>query len=179
AIAAYQRAIDLDPKFGEAYSNLADVLETLGRITEAINLYEESFKLKPRGKPQNALGLLYQRQGALDKALKAHQKAVELSPNDASFHGSLASMYRKLGHEAEYVEQVNIARTLMTMESEYNRACFEAICGNVEEALALLKAALEQKQQSLDWVRRDPDFDFIRGDPRFQALVEEEHGSAN
>ena len=59
----------------------------------------------------------------------------------------------------------------MTKEDEYNRACFESICGNADEALALLKVALEKKHVSLEWARRDPDFDFIREDARFKALV--------
>jgi len=59
----------------------------------------------------------------------------------------------------------------MTSEKEYDRACFAAICGNPDEAIELLKIALEKKQTSLDWVRRDPDLDFIRDDRRFKTLI--------
>ncbi len=59
----------------------------------------------------------------------------------------------------------------MAGEKEYDQACFAAICGNSDEAIELLKIALEKKQTSLDWVRRDPDLDFIRDDPRFKAIV--------
>ena len=62
---------------------------------------------------------------------------------------------------------------LTVKETEYDRACFESICGNVDEALALLKVALEKKQTPFAWARRDPDLDFIRDDPRFKALVGE------
>jgi hypothetical protein len=34
--------------------------------------------------------------------------------------------------------------------------------------------ALEKKQTSYAWARRDPDFDFIRDDLRFKELVGEE-----
>jgi hypothetical protein len=61
----------------------------------------------------------------------------------------------------------------MEKEDEYNRACFAASYGEADQVLSLLKIALEKKQASLDWVRRDPDFDFIRDDPRYQALVAE------
>jgi hypothetical protein len=54
-----------------------------------------------------------------------------------------------------------------------NRPRFESICGNVYEALVLLKVALEKKQTSLAWARRNPDFELIRDDPRFKALVGE------
>ena len=53
----------------------------------------------------------------------------------------------------------------------YNRACLRPFDGNVDEALALLKVAMEKKHMSLAWTRRDPDFELIRDDPRFKALV--------
>jgi hypothetical protein len=33
--------------------------------------------------------------------------------------------------------------------------------------------ALENRETSLEWAERDPDFDSLRGDPRFAALIEE------
>ncbi len=59
----------------------------------------------------------------------------------------------------------------MAGQNEYNRACLEAIAGDAERAVKLLKAALEKRQVDLAWVRRDPDFDFIRNHPGFQALL--------
>jgi hypothetical protein len=41
------------------------------------------------------------------------------------------------------------------------------------EALRLLKMALEKNAEDLAWARRDPDFERIRDDPRFAALLEE------
>ena len=40
-----------------------------------------------------------------------------------------------------------------------------------EKAIELLKIALKQEQTTPDWVNRDPDFDNIRSDERFQALL--------
>jgi hypothetical protein len=86
---------------------------------------------------------------------------------------SLVGLLFKLGRKNEANEQISITRPLMVKENEYNRACFEAICGNADEALGLLKRALEKKQVSLRWVRQDPDIDFIHDDPRFTELVGE------
>jgi len=74
----------------------------------------------------------------------------------------------------EYAAQVARTRPLMEKESAYNRACFAAISGEGEEALRLLRTALETGGVSRNWARRDPDFDFIRDDPRFQELVGKE-----
>jgi tetratricopeptide (TPR) repeat protein len=114
---------------------------------------------------------VYQLLGQYEKALSAYQKAVELAPEGGAYRASLASVLRKLGREAEAQAQMEIARPLMAKENEYNRACFESICGNVEQALALLKVALETSPGMRDWARRDPDFDSIREHPGFKALV--------
>src|SRR5207244_2506960 len=100
-------------------------------------------------------------------------RAVELAPDDGSFRGSLVGILRQLGRDEEAAREMERARELMAKEDEYNRACFMAICGESEEALALLRAALEKRQTNLDWAGRDPDFDSLRDDPRFAALLEE------
>jgi len=43
---------------------------------------------------------------------------------------AIARLYRKLGREAESAESCKIARDLIEKENEYNRACFEAVCGS-------------------------------------------------
>ncbi|MGH9751734.1 MAG: TPR end-of-group domain-containing protein, partial [Blastocatellia bacterium] len=107
------------------------------------------------------------------KAEEAFRKAVELDPQSGMCHSSLVGILRKLGREVEAARQIEIARELIAKESAYNRACFEAICDNANEALALLKMALEKREVSFEWAEHDPDFDSLRDDPRFAALIEE------
>jgi tetratricopeptide (TPR) repeat protein len=172
AIAAYQRAIQLDPKDAAPHNGLGNVYAQLGNYDDAIAAYQRAIQLDPKdAAPHNGLGSVYQLLGQYEKALSAYQKAVELAPDGGMYRGSLVGILRKLGREAEAQAQIEIARSLMAKENEYNRACFESICGNVEQALALLKVALEKKQTSLEWARRDPDFDSIREEPGFKALV--------
>jgi hypothetical protein len=59
----------------------------------------------------------------------------------------------------------------MENENEYNQACFESISGDADRAIALLEIALEKQQIQPVMVRSDPDLDFIRKDPRFEALL--------
>ena len=59
----------------------------------------------------------------------------------------------------------------MEYEKEYNRACFESISGNADQAFALLETALEKGQIQEAMLRSDPDLDFIRNDVRFEALL--------
>ena len=139
---------------------------------EAIGAYRMASQLDPTNATAHAnLGDVFNASGQSDKALAAYSRAVELDPNDALSRGSLAGLYRKLGQKSNYEEQMAIARKMIAHESEYNRACLEAIAGNHEQALSLLSIALEKRQVGLEWVRCDPDLESLRDDIRFQELA--------
>ena len=77
-----------------------------------------------------------------------------------------------LGSEESARVHIEKARALQFEgESDYNRACLEAICGNTDIALELLEVALQSKQTYISWVQKDPDFDNLRGERRFQDLL--------
>ncbi|MCI0338947.1 MAG: tetratricopeptide repeat protein, partial [Acidobacteria bacterium] len=118
-------------------------------------------------------GSTYRSMEQYEKALADFSRAIELDAEDTTAHLSLIVCYRKLGRMEEYRQQIEIARGMFEKVTAYNRACFAAVCGNTENALALLRAALESKEQSIEWARTDPDFDLLREDPRFEALLDE------
>jgi hypothetical protein len=78
---------------------------------------------------------------------------------------------RRLNREAEAQVEMERARPLVEKESEYNRACFFAICGETEEALHLLETALQKGEVSKDWARQDPDFESLWEHPKFKELT--------
>ena len=53
----------------------------------------------------------------------------------------------------------------------YNVACMYACMGETERALAYLEKSIGSGTGGREWTKHDPDFDSIRDDPRFQALV--------
>ncbi len=59
----------------------------------------------------------------------------------------------------------------MEKESDYNKACIEAIAGDREAALKHLERALKRRPGSRAWAARDPDLASLRDDPRFRELV--------
>ena len=106
-----------------------------------------------------------------DKAIQALQNSIALNPNFVLAHCALAANYRRIGNEAEAQEHIAIARPSMEFEKEYNRACFESISGDADQAFALLEIALEKEQFQIAMLRNDPDLDFIRNDARYEALL--------
>ncbi|MDI6769417.1 MAG: tetratricopeptide repeat protein [Anaerolineales bacterium] len=172
AIAAYEKVTEINPKNARAWHTLGNLYRTSGRYPEAAAAFEQAISLDPDKEVFHYhLGLVHAAQKHYTDAIRAFQKVVELNPGYNLAHSTLAGYYRRLGQENEARKHISIALPTMKDETEYNRACFEAICGNADQALVLLGDALEKKQTSVDWVRRDPDFEFIHDDPRFKALV--------
>ena len=55
----------------------------------------------------------------------------------------------------------------------YNAACWEALAGNADAAFAHLHSALELNERDVrEYMEHDGDLDSLRGDPRWQELLE-------
>jgi tetratricopeptide (TPR) repeat protein len=81
-----------------------------------------------------------------------------------------AGAYRRLGRhdEARTLMDASIAENPDAWQGYYNLACFEALDGKREEALAALEKAAELAPDDVKkYAADDSDFDSIRDDPRF------------
>jgi tetratricopeptide (TPR) repeat protein len=173
AIAAYQRAIELDPEDAAPHNGLGIVYRAQGRHEEAIAAYQRAIALDPEDADyHNNLGIAYQHAGRYEEAIAAYQRAIELDPEYAVPRVGLAGVYRHIGDTDASSRHVEQSRRLLAPDDYYNKACIESIAGNADAALKYLAKALERAPGMQNWARRDPDLAFIRDDPRFQALVE-------
>lgn len=55
--------------------------------------------------------------------------------------------------------------------SEYNIACGESRLGNSDAAIDSLGKAVDLGFNSYDWMKKDPDLDPVRDDPRFEPIL--------
>lgn len=87
AITAYNKAIQIDPKFGIPYSNLALTYMSQGHFAEAVLLYQKSIELLQSATDKavcwNGLGNAYRCLNDYKNAVSAYQKAAELDPGTA------------------------------------------------------------------------------------------------
>lgn len=83
AVDAYNRAIELNPEFGWAYSNLALIFARQGKRAEAVNLYQKSIGLlwadADKAVAWNRLGDTYRQAGKYAEAIDAYQNADQLN----------------------------------------------------------------------------------------------------
>src|SRR5262245_10321237 len=83
AIAAYQKAIELNPKQAQPHYNLGIVRLEQKRLGDAVACFRKAVELDPKfGEAHGALGQALMKQGMFVEAAAATQKALDLLPKD-------------------------------------------------------------------------------------------------
>jgi TolB-like protein len=118
---------------------------------------------------------IFRWKGQFAEAIAACQRAVEFSGGSLENHPALAVTYAVAGRRELAME------VLRQLEREAQRrylppfwfAHIHAALGNREECLSALERALRARDWYMVWDLDDPAFDFVRGEPRFQAVYRE------
>ncbi len=102
AVAAYERALALDPDLAHAIGNLGLTLQGLGEHERALELCERACALSVGAGPDSArpwigLGTLRRREGLLEPAMEAYGQAHERDPNDAALKTLIGSVWSEVG----------------------------------------------------------------------------------
>jgi adenylate cyclase len=84
-----------------------------------------------------------------------------------------AVLSARIGHRERSLAYIDRVLRLRPDEfaTAYNVACAYAVLEMREEALASLDRAVRNGRGDLGWIEHDPDFDGLREDPRFDAIV--------
>ena len=148
AVAAYRRALALDPTYASASVNLADLLRQRGQEHEAEAVLREAMKADASAAgPRHALGLSLVRQKRMPEALAALGEAARLAPDDPRFayvYGVALHDSGKRGEAARVLERA-LSRHPYDRELLLALASYEREAGDVAKAArrARLLAELE------------------------------------
>lgn len=98
ALAAYRRALELDPGLGAAHLNLGQLLHARGDLAAAELHYRRALELLPDDPtaPFN-LGVVLQDARRQAEAVRAYETALEIDPAYADAHYNLAGLYEEMG----------------------------------------------------------------------------------
>jgi tetratricopeptide (TPR) repeat protein len=98
AMAAYARALEIDPQLADAHLNLGRLLHEQGATAEAEQCYRAALGLRPDdATAAYNLGVALQDLGRLRDAVDAYQAALAHDPTLADAHFNLFSLYEALG----------------------------------------------------------------------------------
>ena len=174
AIATLQRAIHLQPDNTFAIEWLCLIALYQKRYDDVIAICQREIAIEDSDEPRRILGYVYDRLGRHEEAIAQLEQAVGFAPQDYEARAALAKVYRRVGRLQDAQQHYTLARNLARQDNEYGQACFEAVSGDVEASLTLLKVALTKGQVQKGWLRIDPEFTFMTDDLHFRALIEDE-----
>jgi tetratricopeptide (TPR) repeat protein len=172
-IEVYRMITQANPSNDRAWFTLGNNLRTHGKVQEAIDAYETALALNPQAEAYHfELGTALASLKQYEAAIKEFEEVVDLAPDNLFAQAALASCLRRLGDVGGMRRHTDLIAPRMTQESNYNRACFESICGNTDRAIQLLKAAVANDGVTVEMLRADPDLEFVREAPAFKTLLE-------
>ncbi len=104
AIAAFEKALEIDPKFHEAWNNLGNALKGLGRNSEAIAAFEKALEIDPKfHHAWYGLGNALKGLGRNREAIAAFETALEIDPKFDDAWNGLGNALRNLGRNREAI----------------------------------------------------------------------------
>lgn len=177
AIADFQRALSLDPKFFPARLNLAYAYERADRIEDAMESYREAINLRPRSFfAHNNLGVLYDKKGLSDAAIHEFETALAIEPGNAMALKNLEiAQKNQTVVKARETQILQAERTVQAKpndpQASYNLARIYAFYGKKELAYEWLTKALKQGYKDIGYLGSDPALNSIRDERDFQLLL--------
>jgi TolB-like protein/Flp pilus assembly protein TadD len=179
---AFARAIELDPGLFEAHHYFGHTCIEAGHY----ELAAEQFEAAAAARPDDYQALVFARQAyrslgrsadelsAAARQIAAAERALRKDPTDARALSLSTGSLVALGRVEEARAWTRRSRELEPDEPyvQYNAACVLAQLGQVEEALTALESGTEYGRLCRpSWVEHDEDLASLRGNPRFEALL--------
>ncbi len=194
----FRRGLELDPNDALGRNWYAGYLSVLGRHEEAIAQHERARELDPSSPIINAnlaRALYWARR--YDEAIAQARKTLQMDPQ---FGVALFWLEGSLRHKGLFREAVALRQMVATPEQasvighQFETGGFQALLrrdgqafekggalveaarcyaqlGQNAEALTLLETCAERRCSSMVTLKTEPDFDGLRSDARFQALL--------
>ena len=148
ALAWFQKAVDLDPDYDEAYSNVGGILVNLGRVADAVPYLERAIAINPESHVAfSNLGSAMKRLNRLDEAIACYRKSISLYPDYETAHNNLGAVLTEKG---DFEGAVGHLQRAIQINPNYhepysNLGLAMMQEGRIKEAIACYRKALALK----------------------------------
>jgi len=179
ALVEVKRAYELDPVSPIIHTDVGAVYLMARRYDEAIEQLRGTVQMDPEFYwAHRFLGMALDLKGDTTGALAEFTKAFQLNDDPAGL-GFIGHAQARMGHEKEArarLDQMNDAAKRRYV-APYAFALIHLALGDKDQALDWLeKAAQERGLTYFNFIKVDPFLDPLRGDPRFEAVMQKVTG---
>ncbi len=176
AIETYDKAIAIQPVNVEAWINRGIGLTSLQRYQDALASYDKAIAIEPRqDKAWYNRGIALTSLQRYQDALGSYNKAIAIKPDKYEAWINRGITLTKLQRYQDALASYDKAIALKPDQHEayYNKACLYALQGNLKVTIENLNIAIKLNRSKYGKLAKtDPDFAKVRGDKRFQQLIE-------
>jgi TolB-like protein/Tfp pilus assembly protein PilF len=177
AIAEMNRAIELDPFSVVMNTNLGLCYYFARRYPEAIVQLRKTTELDAGfSEPHLILGLVHEVSADREQAITEYQRAYDLIPQRQTDRALLAAIYALKGERAKALEELDQVRELAHGSKAPSPAFFLAAdylrLGDKSQTINWLEQSYRNKEPFMTSIKVNPLLDPLRGDPRFEGLVQ-------
>jgi tetratricopeptide (TPR) repeat protein len=177
----FDRAIAVNPNLFDSYYDFARMCFARGQVERSAALFRKASEVRQEdyqsalllGQSLRMLGREREAREAESEGLARARRALALNPLDGRALSLASHALFDDGRVEEALEWSRRALDLYPDEISplINGAGLRARLGMKEEALDLLERVFARGWGKCDWVARDPDYDSLRDEPRFQRLI--------
>jgi adenylate cyclase len=174
AITEMRAALELDPVSMAVNTGFGHVLYLARNFDAAIDQYRQALQLDPSFGPAHLwFGRPYLQKGLYAEAIAEIQQAVSSSGGSTISLAVLAHALASAGKKAEARKVLGelLERSRTRYLPSYWMALVFTGLGEIDETMAWLERAYEERSSWLVWINVEPRFDGLRSDPRFTSLL--------
>jgi protein O-GlcNAc transferase len=145
AIAAYDQALTLNPKYAEVYFGLGNLELNRGNDDEAIVQFQKAIMARPNfAKPYVNLAFVLEKRAQLDLAITYLRQAIQIDPSFVEAHRNLGILLRKQGKIEEAIVSYQQALTIKPNDFMANANLGDVLVafGKQNEAIPYYQAAI-------------------------------------
>ena len=175
AISAFDQAIAINLEYHEAFFIKGAVLFQLGRDEEAITAFDQALAIKPEYPEAFFIkGMALRFVERYVEAIAAFDQALAIKPDDQD---ALNNKGNALGNLGRYEEAIAAYDRALAIKPDYhnafyNKACCYGLQKDVVKAVEFLQQAIGLNLKYRKDAKTDSDFDGVRDDERFRAVVD-------
>ena len=178
----FEAAARINPNLFDAYYYYGRAAFAAGDVERSVELWRKAGEVRQedfespllQAQLMRKLGRIEESRAVNLEAVRRAERLVELNPaNGRALSFGSGALYED-GQVERAVEWVRRAEALYPddMGVIINAACLHARNGMKDEALELLERVFNKGWGKKDWVENDPDYDCLRSEPRFIAMME-------
>jgi len=175
ALESLQKALNLDYESVNAWALRGTVLNNLGRYEEALAACDRAFEIDSKNyQALNTQALALSLLKNFEKAITAIDEAINLKPQEVLYGANRGIILARYGRYTEALADCEqaIKQDPKHESGYYGKACCYALQREIGQAIDNLQKAIDiAPRRSRREAKKNPDFDSIRDDERFRALM--------